>query len=114
MSLYLFPMRSRKIRVMSLLDLCPAGSILLEEPRPQEIKADATAEQALRDKILADCLPAQREFLADEEHRILAYIGGFGSGKSWALAAKTSSLPCVIQGRRSWLASLCSPWCARC
>ena len=49
---------------------------------------DPSAEQELRDKILADCLPAQREFLADEEHRILSYIGGFGSGKSFALAAK--------------------------
>jgi len=72
---------------MSLLDLCPGGS-LLEEPRPQETPPDPGAEQALRDKILADCLPAQREFLADEHHRILSYIGGFGSGKSWALAAK--------------------------
>ena len=50
---------------MSLLDLCPAGS-LLEEPRPQEVPPDATAEQALREKILADCLPAQREFLAEK------------------------------------------------
>ena len=72
---------------MGLLDLCPTGN-LLEPAGEHEIKADPGAEQALRDKILADCLPAQREFLNDEDHRILAYIGGFGSGKSWALAAK--------------------------
>ena len=72
---------------MSLLSACPGGT-LLEPAREREVEADPGAEQALRDRILADCLPAQREFLADEDHRILSYIGGFGSGKSWALAAK--------------------------
>ena len=71
----------------SLLDLCPGGT-LLQKPQPLALVADPGAEQALRDKVLSDCLPAQREFLADEDHRILSYIGGFGSGKSWALAAK--------------------------
>ena len=72
---------------MSLLAACPGGT-LLEPPTEVERVVDPSAEQELRDKILADCLPAQREFLADEQHRILSYIGGFGSGKSWALAAK--------------------------
>ena len=72
---------------MSLLDLCPGGT-LLEAPKEREAPPDTGAEQALRDRILKDCLPAQREFLDDEEHRILSYLGGFGSGKSWALAAK--------------------------
>lgn len=71
----------------SLLDLCPGGT-LLEKPQPLALVSDPGAEQALREKVLSDCLPAQREFLADEDHRILSYIGGFGSGKSWALAAK--------------------------
>ena len=71
----------------SLLDLCPGGT-LLEPPREQEQPPKPGAADELRERILADCLPAQREFLADEEHRILSYIGGFGSGKSWALAAK--------------------------
>ena len=72
---------------MSLLDRC-AGGMLLEQPKVRELPPDPGAEQALRDKILADCLPAQRDFLSDEDHRILSYIGGFGSGKSFALAAK--------------------------
>jgi PBSX family phage terminase large subunit len=72
---------------MSLLDLCPGGT-LLEPKRPVERAPDPGAADALRAKILADCLPAQREFLDDENHRILSYIGGFGSGKSFALAAK--------------------------
>ena len=61
---------------MSLLSACPGGT-LLEPPKQVERPVDPDAEQALRDKILADCLPAQREFLADEQHRILSYIGGF-------------------------------------
>ena len=72
---------------MSILDRCAGGS-LLEKSRPREVLPDPTLEQKLRDRILNDCLPAQREFLEDEEHRILGYIGGFGSGKSYALAAK--------------------------
>ena len=70
----------------SLLDLCPGGT-LLEAPREVEREADPGAEADLRQRILDACLPAQRECLEDEDHRILGYIGGFGSGKSWALAA---------------------------
>ena len=76
---------------MSLLDLCPGGS-LLEQPRPQETPPDPGAEQALRDKILAECLPAQREFLEDTSHRILGFVAGFGSGKTHALCMKTIML----------------------
>lgn len=71
---------------MSLLDLCPGGT-LLEAAKPVEAAVDPDAIEILKKRILADCLPAQREFLADT-HRIVGYIGGFGSGKSWALAAK--------------------------
>ena len=44
--------------------------------------------QQIRDDIYQDLLPAQREFISDSQHRILGYIGGFGSGKSFALCAK--------------------------
>ena len=71
---------------MSLLDLCPGGT-LLEAAKPLEAAVDPDAIETLKKRILADCLPAQRDFLADT-HRIVGYIGGFGSGKSWALAAK--------------------------
>ena len=71
---------------MSLLDLCPGGT-LLEAAKPLEAAVDPDAVESLKQRILADCLPAQRDFLADT-HRIVGYIGGFGSGKSWALAAK--------------------------
>lgn len=75
------------IPIVSLLDSCPGG-MLLEKPRVVESPPDIEAAQRLKNQILADCLPAQREFLEDETHRILGYIGGFGSGKSYALCAK--------------------------
>ena len=64
------------------------GGCLLDPPTDPVPVVKPNAEADLRKRILADCLPAQREFLEDEEHRILGYIGGFGSGKSYALAAK--------------------------
>ena len=72
---------------MSILDHCQGGT-LLQKPQPIIKPPEPGAADALRDRILADCLPAQRDFLDDEEHLILSYIGGFGSGKSFALAAK--------------------------
>ena len=70
----------------SLLDACNDG-LLLEAPRPQN-RADKGSTEDLKARIWADLLPAQREFVKDESHRILGYIGGFGSGKSFALCAK--------------------------
>jgi PBSX family phage terminase large subunit len=71
---------------MSILDRCKGG-LILERPVDPVPQPDPSAIDALRERILADCLPAQRDFLNDK-HRIVGYIGGFGSGKSWALAAK--------------------------
>jgi PBSX family phage terminase large subunit len=62
--------------------------LLLDKPTAVEQPPNPGAAEELKQRILADSLPAQREFLADNTHRILGYIGGFGSGKSWALAAK--------------------------
>lgn len=71
---------------MSLLARCPGGNLLQKPQAITEAPSCGTVEQ-LRERIIADCLPAQRIFLEDG-HRIVGYIGGFGSGKSWALAAK--------------------------
>ena len=72
---------------MSLLDRC-AGGTLLQKPQVVERYDDRGSADDLRKRIYADLLPAQREFIDDTEHRIVGYIGGFGSGKSFALAAK--------------------------
>jgi len=76
---------------MSILAQCPGGN-LLERPRILEVPSCAITSDDLKARILADCLPAQKIFLEDS-HRIVGYIGGFGSGKSWALAAKL-----ILQG----------------
>jgi len=73
--------------VPSILDTCPGG-LLLDRPSPVEHPPSPGAAEALKQRILADCLPAQREFLQDETHRLLLYCGGFGAGKSFALCAK--------------------------
>jgi PBSX family phage terminase large subunit len=70
----------------SLLDRCPGGSIL-DKPKPVETPPEGTVED-LKARINAELLPAQREFVGNESHRILGYVGGFGSGKTFALAAK--------------------------
>ena len=75
----------------TILDLCPGGS-LLQDPIPLVSPPDPSAADDLKARILADCLPAQRDFLADEKHRLLLYCGGFGAGKSFALCAKALML----------------------
>jgi len=72
---------------LSLLDHCAGGS-LLDKPTVTERFGDRGTVEGLKAKIWADLLPAQQEFVSDESHRILGYIGGFGSGKSFALCAK--------------------------
>ena len=72
---------------MTLLDRCAGGSIL-EKPKPVEVEVNSDDAADLRERILDGCLPAQRDFVTDTSHRITGYIGGFGSGKSYALARK--------------------------
>ncbi len=71
----------------SLLDHCSGGSIL-DKPCAPESSFNAAGAETLRQQILDSCLPAQRDFVSDTSHRITGYIGGFGSGKSYALARK--------------------------
>ena len=75
---------------MALLLDGMSGGTILETPTPAlNTEADGDTAEALKARIYADLLPKQREFVDDQEHRILGYIGGFGSGKSFALAAKS-------------------------
>ena len=88
---------------MSILARAGAGHVL-ENARPAEVPPNPGAEQALRDRIWADLLPAQREFVLDTEHRIVGYIGGFGSGKSYALCAKAIWLGLANPGTTAMVA----------
>jgi PBSX family phage terminase large subunit len=92
--------------VPSILDRC-AGGGLLDKPVPVEAPPEGTVEE-LKARILADLLPAQRDFVLDEKHRILAYIGGFGSGKSFALTAKCLFLA-MAPGNENTTGMVCEP-----
>jgi len=72
---------------VSLLDRC-AGGTLLEPPVDlAETRQDADAAAELRQRILDDLLPYQREMIEDDEHRIVGFVGGFGCGKSRTMCA---------------------------
>ena len=88
---------------MSLLDRCSGGN-LLEKPVEIERYDDRGSAADLLARIRADLLPAQREFIDDTSHRIVGYIGGFGSGKSYALAAKAITLGLLNPGTTAMIA----------
>ncbi len=61
-------------------------------PCLQKARKNATRSQdshlSLRDRLYADLLPPQRQFVDDTSHKILGYCAGFGAGKTFALCAK--------------------------
>jgi PBSX family phage terminase large subunit len=75
---------------MSLLDNIPGGT-LLEKPTAVVKTAEGDPDE-LRQRILDSCLPAQRKYLEDTEHRIIGFVAGFGAGKTHALCMKTIML----------------------
>ena len=72
---------------MSILS-APMGGMVLDKPLPPQAVIDPKIADDLRERLLEGCLPAQVDFITDTSHRITGYIGGFGSGKSYALARK--------------------------
>ena len=71
---------------MSILAAIPGGCVL-HKPVPSS-KVEPGGKERLLARIKAELLPAQLEFVNDTEHRILGFIGGFGSGKTFCLCAK--------------------------
>lgn len=71
---------------MSVLAGVPGGKCL-ERPTSKGTRSDETTE-SLRNRIYDTLLPPQREFVDNTDHKILGYCAGFGSGKTYALAAK--------------------------
>ena len=88
---------------MSILDSCKGGT-LLEKPIELERNDNRGSATDLLARVRADLLPAQRDFIDDNEHRIVGYIGGFGSGKSFALAAKAITLGLLNPGTTAMVA----------
>ena len=71
---------------MSLLNRIPGGKCL-SPIENTATRCEETYEQ-LRTRLIADLLPAQREFCEDNEHLILGFCAGFGAGKTRSLCAK--------------------------
>ena len=73
---------------MSLLDRCPGGK-LLEPPVRLDVRTSGLKEEAedLRQRVFEDLLWYQRPVCADVEHRMVAFVAGYGAGKSRTMAA---------------------------
>jgi hypothetical protein len=70
----------------TILDRCPAGSILAKPHRPTP-PPDPTASRELRQTVLDSLLPGQRAVCDDTTHRTVAFVAGLGAGKTRCLAA---------------------------
>ena len=75
---------------MSILSQIPTGG-LLEKPKGQTTRCQES-EESLVSRLMAGLLPAQREFIEDEDHLILGLCAGFGAGKTRALCCKVVML----------------------
>ena len=74
----------------SLLSRCPGGLILgpKEELEP-DYRGGAEDSEALRQRIMADLLPYQKDVVEDKDHRIVGFVAGYGAGKSRTMCAWT-------------------------
>jgi len=70
---------------MSILSRIPAGPVL-DKPVGLTTRCTITEEEYLR-RIKDGLLPAQKEFVEDNETLILGFCAGFGAGKTRALCA---------------------------
>ncbi len=71
---------------MSLLNHVPEGPCL-SAPTGSTTRCTETYDE-LRARIFAGLLPAQADFVGDNEHLILGFCAGFGAGKTRSLCAK--------------------------
>ena len=71
---------------MAILNHIPSGGIL---DKPQGLKTRCElSEEDFRAKITAGLLPAQKDFVEDNQTLILGLCAGFGAGKTRALCVK--------------------------
>ena len=77
---------------MSILSQIPTGG-LLEKPKGQTTRCQES-EESLTERLLAGLLPAQKDFVEDDQHLILGMCAGFGAGKPGRCVARSSCWPC--------------------
>ena len=74
--------------MLTILDRCPGGSLL--EPAKEispEYRGTKADGDAIKQRILADLLPYQRQVCEDTDHRIVGFVAGYGAGKSRTMCA---------------------------
>src|SRR6056300_578299 len=73
---------------MSILDRCAGGNILAP-PVPVEVSTTGDPEQAaaIRQKVLDGLLWYQKPIIEDRDHRMVAFVAGYGAGKTRTLCA---------------------------
>jgi len=62
------------------------------DPRTKTATRCAETYESLKERIYAGLLPAQLEFVSDNNHLILGFCAGFGAGKTRSLCAKAVML----------------------
>ena len=78
---------------MGLLDVCPGGTLLGPVVQTETTTTFSTADaDDIRQRVFDGLLPYQRPICEDEEHRIIAFCGGYGSGKTRTLCAWTTCM----------------------
>ena len=73
---------------MSLLSLCPGGS-LLEPPTNRETTTTGDQDEAaaIRQQVMDGLLWYQQPIVNDTDHRMVAFVAGYGAGKTRTLCA---------------------------
>ena len=76
---------------MSLLDRCAGGLLLGPKTEPERAQGASQDEaDALRQRVMNGLLWYQKPIIEDTEHRIVAFCGGYGAGKTRTLCAWTT------------------------
>lgn len=86
--------------VSALFPHIPAGNVFDPPEPPPPPPADITAVAALRTRILDALLPAQLAVCSDTQNRTIAFVAGYGSGKTHCLCAWTTLLALENPGTR--------------
>ena len=86
---------------MSLLDLCPGGTLLEPRTAPERPPSENLEEAAaIRQRVMDGLLWYQKPIVEDTDHRMVAFVAGYGAGKTRTLCAWSTIMsldnPCCI------------------
>jgi len=75
---------------LSVLGRVAAGGVL--EPKPKKTSRCQWSYEEILERVYRGLLPSQREFVECDDKKLVGFVGGFGSGKTRALASKVLKL----------------------